>query len=46
MKPEDAFAENENKSGNIDIWSFVYEKGLKEMFTYFLSKSKVNYYNK
>ena len=41
MKPEEAFSDNETKTGNIDIWSFVYEKGLKEMFTYFLSKSKV-----
>ena len=46
MKPDDAFKDTEQKQGNIDIWSFVYEKGLKEMLSYFLSKSKVKIINK
>eukprot|EP00828_Plagiopyla_frontata_P022198 TRINITY_DN2878_c0_g2_i1.p1 TRINITY_DN2878_c0_g2~~TRINITY_DN2878_c0_g2_i1.p1 ORF type:complete len:196 (+),score=26.65 TRINITY_DN2878_c0_g2_i1:589-1176(+) len=40
MKPDEAFNDNDQKTGFIDIRSFVYEKGLKEMFSYFLSKSQ------
>ena len=40
MKPENAF-DREILSGNIDIWSFAYEKGMKEIIAHILKKSKV-----
>jgi hypothetical protein len=40
FKPDINFNTDEINKGYIDIWSFCYEKGLKEMFAHILKKSK------